>query len=96
MRNTILSLGLVAVLATPAVALAANTIDASLIPDATYTVKVVKVVDNKHILVTMDNGSETTLSAGRPTVDFGKVSAGDSLKLSTSKGTVLVFLDQGK
>jgi len=95
-RNTILSLGLVAVLATPAVALAANTIDASLIPDATYTVKVVKVVDNKHILVTMDNGSETTLSAGRPTVDFGKVSAGDSLKLSTSKGTVLVFLDQGK
>lgn len=96
MRNTILSLGLVAALATPVAALAANTIDASLIPDATYTVKVVKVVDNKHILVTMDNGSETTLSAGRPTVDFGKVSAGDSLKLSTLKGTVLVFLDQGK
>jgi cell division septal protein FtsQ len=95
-RNTILSLGLVAALATPVAALAANTIDASLIPDATYTVKVVKVVDNKHILVTMDNGSETTLSAGRPTVDFGKVSAGDSLKLSTLKGTVLVFLDQGK
>ena len=67
MRNTILSLGLVAALATPAVAFAANTIDASLI-----------------------------LSAGRATVDFGKVSAGDSLKLSTSKGTVLVFLDQGK
>ena len=96
MRNTILSLGLVAALATPAVALAANTIDASLIPDATYTVKVVKVVDNKHILVTMDNGSQTTLTAGRTTVDFGKVSAGDSLKLSTSKGTVLVFLDQSK
>jgi len=95
-RNTILSFGLVAALATPAVALAANTIDASLIPDATYTVKVVKVVDNKHILVTMDNGSQTTLAAGRATVDFGKVSAGDSLKLSTSKGTVLVFLDQGK
>jgi len=95
-RNTILSFGLVAALATPVAALAANTIEASLIPDATYTVKVVKVVDNKHILVTMDNGSETTLSAGRPTVDFGKVSAGDSLKLSTLKGTVLVFLDQGK
>jgi len=95
-RNTILSLGLVAALATPVAALAAHPIDASLIPDATYTVKVVKVVDNKHILVTMDNGSETTLSAGRPTVDFGKVSAGDSLKLSTLKGTVLVFLDQGK
>ena len=43
----------------------------------------------------MDNGSETTLSAGRATVDFGKVKVGDSLKLSTSKGTVLVFLDQG-
>lgn len=96
MRKTILSLGLVAALAAPTVALAANTIDASLIPDATYTVKVVKVVDSKHILVTMDNGSQTTLTAGRPTVDFGKVSAGDSLKLSTSKGTVLVFLDQGK
>ncbi len=95
MRTSILSLGLVAALAIPAAALA-GTIDATLIPDATYTVKVQKVVDAKHILVLMDNGSETTLYAGRPTVDFSKVAAGDSLKLSTSKGAVLVYLDLNK
>ena len=43
----------------PAAALAANTIDASLIPDGTYTVKVEKVIDPKHVQVTMDNGAET-------------------------------------
>lgn len=95
MRNTVLSLGLMAALIIPAAAIA-GTIDASLIPDGTYTVKVQKVVDSKHIFVAMDNGSQATLAAGRPTVDFGKVSAGDSLKVSTSKGTVLVFLDLGK
>jgi dihydroxyacetone kinase DhaKLM complex PTS-EIIA-like component DhaM len=94
-RNTVLSLGLMAALIIPAAAIA-GTIDASLIPDGTYTVKVQKVVDSKHIFVAMDNGSQATLAAGRPTVDFGKVSAGDSLKVSTSKGTVLVFLDLGK
>ena len=52
----------------PAAALAANAIDASLIPDGTYTVKVEKVVDSKHVLVTMDNGAETTLPAGRDSV----------------------------
>jgi len=80
-------------LAAPAAAIAANTIDPSLIPDGTYTVKVDKVVDSKHITVTMDNGAETTLAAGRDSVDFGKVKEGDQLKLSTSKGTVLVYLD---
>jgi len=77
----------------PGLALAANTIDASLIPDGTYTVKVEKVVDNKHIQVTMDNGAETTLSAGRDTVDFGKIKPSDSVKLSLIKGSVMVFLD---
>ena len=95
MRKSILSLGLVAALAVPAVAIAGTTIDASLIPDGTYTVKVQKVVDAKHIFVSMDNGSQATLSAGRPTVDFTKVKDGDSLKLSTSKGAVLVYLDLG-
>ena len=37
----------------PATAMAA-TIDASLIPDGTYTVKVERVIDSKHMLVTMD------------------------------------------
>ena len=84
---------LLAMLAAPVVALAANTIDASLIPDGTYTVKVEKVVDSKHIQVTMDNGAETTLSAGRDTVDFSKVKSGDQVKLSLNKGAVLVYLD---
>ena len=84
---------LLAMLAAPVVALAANTIDASLIPDGTYTVKVEKVVDSKHIQVTMDNGAETTLSAGRDSVDFGKVHPGDQVKLSLLKGAVLVYLD---
>ncbi len=86
-------IALAAALAAPIAALAANSIDASLIPDGTYTVKVEKVLDSKHIQVTMDNGAETTLEAGRPTVDFTKVKVGDQVKLSLSKGEVLVYLD---
>jgi translation initiation factor IF-1 len=77
----------------PALALAANTIDSSLIPDGTYTVKVEQIMDGKHIKVTMDNGAETTLSAGRDSVDFGKIKTGDSVKLSLIKGQVMVYLD---
>jgi len=87
-----IALALLAVLVLPAIALAAS-IDASLIPDGTYSVKVDKLVDSKHIQVTMDNGAETTLAAGRDTVDFGKVKPGDSLKLSLIKGEVMVYLD---
>lgn len=88
-----LTLAVVATLAIPSVALAAQ-IDASLIPDGTYTVKVEKVIDNKHIQAALDNGAEATLAAGRDTVDFGKVKAGDSVKLSLIKGQVMVYLDQ--
>ena len=84
---------LLVALAAPGAALAANTIDASLIPDGTYTVKVDKVSDSKHIQVTMDNGAATVLAAGRDSVDFGKVKAGDSVKLSLIKGNVMVYLD---
>jgi hypothetical protein len=83
---------LVAAVAVPATAVAA-TIDASLIPDGTYTVKVEKIVDAKHIQVAMDNGAETTLSAGRDTVDLSKVKPGDSVKLSLIKGEVMVYMD---
>jgi len=76
----------------PASALAAS-IDASLIPDGTYTVKVEKIVDASHIAVAMDNGSETTLAAGRASVDFSKVKPNDQIKCSIVKGAVLVFLD---
>lgn len=93
MRKTISLTTLLVALAAPGVALAANSIDASLIPDGTYTVKVEKVTDSKHIQVTMDNGAETVLAAGRDSVDFGKIKAGDSVKLSLIKGNVMVYLD---
>jgi hypothetical protein len=81
-----------AALLAPAAALA-TTIDATLIPDGTYTVKVERVIDAKHMLVTMDNGAETTLSAGRDTVDFSKVKQNDQVKLSLIKGNVMVYAD---
>jgi len=69
------------------------TVDPSLIPDGTYTVTVEKVVDAQHVLVTMPGNMETQLEAGRPNVSFAKVKEGDSLKISTGKGKVLVFVD---
>ena len=71
----------------------AATVDPSTIASGTYTVKVVKVVDAKHIEVVMDNGADTTLAAGRSSVDFSKVQVNDQLKLSVVGGTVVVFLD---
>lgn len=76
----------------PALA-AAAVVDASQIPDGTYTVKVERVVDAKHILVLLDNGNETTLGAGRDTVNFTKVQQNDQIKLSLIKGTVMVYAD---
>lgn len=93
MQRTISLLALAASFAIPSAALAANSIDASLIPDGTYTVKVEKVVDSKHIEVTMDNGAQTTLPGGRESVDFGKIKAGDQVKLSVIKGAVMVYID---
>ena len=90
MYKALTTLALIAAVAAPAVA---ASIDASLIPDGTYTVKVDKVVDSKHIEVSMDNGSQTTLSTGRDTVDFGKIKPGDQVKLSLIKGQVMVYLD---
>jgi hypothetical protein len=77
-RNIFPSLALAATLLAPAAAIAANTVDASLIPDGTYTVKVERVVDSKHVLVVMD---------------FSKVQPNDQLKLSLIKGGVMVFAD---
>jgi hypothetical protein len=69
------------------------TVDATSIPNGTYTVKVVRVIDAKHVQVLMDTGADTTLSSGRATVDFSKVQTNDQLKLSLINGTVVVFLD---
>lgn len=74
----------------------ASTVDSATIADGTYTVKVERVIDARHVQVLMDNGSETTLPAGRPTVDFSKVRANDQLKLSLIKGEVVVYLDLSK
>ena len=91
-HKTISAFALIAALAAPSAVLAAA-IDSSLIPDGTYTVKVNKIIDSKHIDVSMDNGSQTTLSTGRDTVDFSKIKPGDQVKLSLIKGQVMVYLD---
>jgi hypothetical protein len=91
-HKTLAVAALIAAIAAPAAVMAAS-IDASLIPDGTYTVKVNKVVDAKHIDVSMDNGSEATLTTSRDTVDFSKIKVGDQVKLSLIKGQVMVYLD---
>jgi hypothetical protein len=90
-NRTALPLALCLCLA-PLYALAA-TVDPSSIADGTYTVKVERVIDAKHVQVLMDNGSDTTLPAGRASVDFSKVQPNDQLKLSLIKGAVVVYLD---
>ncbi len=88
-----IALSLAMALALPIVASAATTIKATLIPDGTYNCVVDKVIDATHILVSMENGEQTTLTSGRANVDFSKIKPSDELKLSLSKGQVLVFLD---
>ncbi|HEY2477036.1 MAG TPA: hypothetical protein VGI19_19805 [Candidatus Cybelea sp.] len=83
-----LTLGLLAPVCANAATVAANTL-----PDGTYTVKVEKVVDPKHVQVLMDNGNDVTLASGRASVDFSKLQPNDQLKLSLISGTVMVFLD---
>jgi ATP-dependent 26S proteasome regulatory subunit len=91
-RNPLAIAALVSALLAPVAALA-NTVDATLIPDGTYIVKVEKVADSRHILVKMDNGIETTLSA-KGSVDFSKVKSNDTVKLSVTGGKVPVYLVQ--
>jgi len=79
-------------MAIPSAAMAA-TVAATTLPDTTYTVTVQKVVDAKNVVVVLENGDTTTLTAGHPTMVFTALKPGDSLKLSLSKGQVLVFID---
>lgn len=73
-----------------------RTLDAATqLPDTTYRVTVDQVQDTTHILVTFSNGDRTVLTAGRANMTFASIRAGDSVMLSTSKGTVLVFKDLG-
>jgi hypothetical protein len=75
----------------PAMASAAL-VDASLVPDGTYVCKVEKVEDAQHLLVMMQNGIETTLIAQG--IDFTKVKANDTIKVSLVKGKVPVYVIQ--
>jgi hypothetical protein len=83
---------LCAFLAASSAALAAE-VSASLIPDGTYVVKVEQVQDAQHVLVKMDNGMETVLSA-TGSVSFTKVKANDTMKVSLIKGKVPVYAVQ--
>ncbi|MGB6985905.1 MAG: hypothetical protein WBD74_08060 [Candidatus Aquilonibacter sp.] len=76
----------------PAVASAAI-VDATLVPDGTYTVKVEKVQDAQHALVMMQNGVETMLVA-QGSADFSKCKPNDTIKVSIIKGKVPVLAAQ--
>jgi type 1 fimbria pilin len=69
------------------------TVASTAIPDGTYTFKVERIVDAKHVVVLMDNGNETTLPAGRPNIDFSKIQPNDQIKVSLVGGSVMVYLD---
>ncbi len=99
MLKYLLLFPIVAALALPAVATAQTSvgpvINAATLPDTTYRVVVDQVQDATHVQVRMQNGVHTVLTAGRAWVTFTRVHPGDTLMLSTSKGTVLVFKDYG-
>jgi hypothetical protein len=97
----LVALAFLAAIAAPALASAqtasiGRTIDAATqLPDTTYRVVVDRVTDATHIAVTFPDGQHTVLTAGRPNMTFASVHSGDTLMLSTSKGTVLVYKDYG-
>jgi hypothetical protein len=74
------------------IAAPAALVDPSLVPDGTYVCKVEKVQDAQHLLVMMQNGVETTLIAQG--IDFSKVKANDTIKVSLVKGKVPVYVIQ--
>lgn len=92
MRTTTASVLFALLTLAPSLALAA-TVDASLVPDGTYTVKVEKIQDAQHATVLMDNGVETTLTA-IGSADFSKLKENVKIKVSVIKGKVPVFAIQ--
>ncbi len=91
MRSVLVSALILAALV-PATASAA-VVDASLMPDGTYTVKVEKIQDAQHALVMMQNGVETVLVAAG-SADFSKCKPNDTVKISIIKGKVPVLAVQ--
>ena len=92
MRQVLASALFVTVSLVPSFAYAAE-VDATLVPDGTYVVKVEKVQDSKHALVMMQNGIETTLVAAG-SVDFSKLQPNEAVKISLIKGKCPVFAAQ--
>ncbi|HEY5350768.1 MAG TPA: hypothetical protein VIJ64_13570 [Candidatus Lustribacter sp.] len=70
----------------------ASLIDASLVPDGIYVVKVEKVIDPAHLLVAMQNGVETTLTPSKNT--FVNVKPNDTIKITLVQGKVRVYAVQ--
>ena len=91
MRSVVIAAFMLAALVPSTVS--AALVDASLMPDGTYTVKVEKVQDAQHALMMMQNGVETVLVA-EGNADFSKCKANDTLKISIIKGKVPVLAVQ--
>jgi hypothetical protein len=70
--------------------LVAALVDPSLIPDGDYKVTIEKVVDNKHIVVRMDNGIESEIPAAK-TLTFDGAAAAKSAHLFIYKGIAITF-----
>lgn len=92
MRGILVGVMVAAAAAAPAIA-AAAAIDASLVPDGTYVVKVEKIEDAQHAMVLMQNGVETLLVT-QGSADFSKVKASETIKITLIKGKVPVLAVQ--
>ncbi|MDQ6930454.1 MAG: hypothetical protein M3126_07300 [Candidatus Eremiobacteraeota bacterium] len=92
MRKPVTLLALLALLAAPIAALAGQSVDSSLIPDGTYTVRIDKIVDAQHMVIVMQNAVKTEVVANRSSMDFTKLKSNADIKLSLGKGKVLVFV----
>jgi len=92
LRTTLVLSILLTAFAARAVAAPVNVaVDPSQIPDGTYSATVERIVDAKHIVVRLDNGTEAALSTSRANVDFTKAHPNDHIKLSLIKGAVAVY-----
>jgi len=89
-RKILTLAAILAAVAAPTAAMAA-TVDPSLLPDTTYKGVVEKVVDNKHILVKLENGMEALLTTERSNIAFDKCKPNDQIMMSLIKGLVVVY-----
>lgn len=100
MRTTALLVFILSAAAVPALAQTASTttataqaatVDPAQIPDGTYTATVEKVIDNKHVMLRLQNGMRSLFTTVKPNVDFSKIKTNDQIKLSVIKGLIAVY-----